>query len=66
MMEGLLRDKMLAGRIPYSASFNAEDILKLFLHVLNWSPSTPEQLASHAKHATWNFVLESRDLCFSY
>jgi AcrR family transcriptional regulator len=35
MLEGLLRDKMLASRIPYSASFNAEDIRKLFLHVLN-------------------------------
>ncbi|HEX4606264.1 MAG TPA: TetR/AcrR family transcriptional regulator [Candidatus Angelobacter sp.] len=35
MMEGLLRDRMLANRIPYSSSFNAEDIRKLFLHVLN-------------------------------
>lgn len=35
MLEGLLRDRMISTRIPYSASFNAEDIRKLFLHVLN-------------------------------
>src|SRR6478752_986535 len=50
MLEGLLRDKMLATRIPYSASYNAEDIRKLFLHVLN-SFSAPEQRPSHAKPA---------------
>ena len=46
MMEGLLRDRMLASRIPYSASFNAEDIRKLFLHVLNSFsvPSEPPSL----------------------
>jgi hypothetical protein len=35
MMEGLLRDRMLAGRIPYSTPYNAEDMRKLFLHVLH-------------------------------
>ena len=40
MMEGLLRDKVLAARIGYPASFSSEDIRKLFLHVLQ-SFSTP-------------------------
>jgi hypothetical protein len=35
MLEGLLRDKMLAERISYSASYSTDDIRKLFLHVLN-------------------------------
>jgi AcrR family transcriptional regulator len=52
MLEGLLRDKMLASRIPYSASFNAEDIRKLFLHVLNSFSTVPEQPEiSHSKPA---------------
>jgi AcrR family transcriptional regulator len=51
MLEGLLRDKMLSNRIPYSASYNAEDIRKLFLHVLHSFSATPEQLSSHAKLA---------------
>jgi AcrR family transcriptional regulator len=51
MLEGLLRDKMLSNRIPYSASYNAEDIRKLFLHVLHSFSATPEQLSSHAKPA---------------
>jgi AcrR family transcriptional regulator len=45
MLEGLLRDRMLATRIPYSASFNAEDIRKLFLHVLNSFSASPEHAA---------------------
>lgn len=52
MLEGLLRDQMLATRIPYSASFNAEDIRKLFLHVLNSFSATSEQSElSHSKPA---------------
>jgi AcrR family transcriptional regulator len=51
MMEGLLRDRMLASRIPYSASFNAEDIRKLFLHVLHSFYATSEPLSSQAKPA---------------
>lgn len=35
MLEGLLRDRLLANRIPYSATFQGEDIRKLFLHVMN-------------------------------
>src|SRR6267142_1376901 len=46
MMEGLLRDRMLAGRIPYSASYTAEDIRKLFLHVLHSFSATPEYLSN--------------------
>ncbi|HET9836888.1 MAG TPA: TetR/AcrR family transcriptional regulator [Candidatus Angelobacter sp.] len=42
MLEGLLRDRMLATRIPYSASYNAEDIRKLFLRVLD-SFSVPQE-----------------------
>jgi len=49
MLEGLLRDRMLAGRIPYSASYTAEDIRKLFLHVLHSFSDTPEYPSSHAK-----------------
>lgn len=45
MLEGLLRDRMLATRIPYSASFNAEDIRRLFLHVLNSFSVLAEQPA---------------------
>src|SRR6476646_5292492 len=48
MMEGLLRDSMLAGRLRYYASSRAEDLRKLFLNVLN-SFSAPEQRPSHAK-----------------
>jgi len=52
MLEGLLRDKVLASRIPYSASFNAEDIRKLFLHVLNsFSPATEHPELSQSKPA---------------
>jgi AcrR family transcriptional regulator len=50
MMEGLLRDRMLATRIGYSVSFNAEDIRRLFLHVLHSFSSSPE-LSGHAKPA---------------
>ena len=51
MLEGLLRDKMLAGRIPYSASYDSEDIRKLFLSVLNSFSAAPEQRPGHAKPA---------------
>jgi AcrR family transcriptional regulator len=51
MMEGLLRDRMLTGRIPYSASYTAEDIRKLFLHVLDSFSSSPERFSSRAKPA---------------
>src|SRR6266853_3701474 len=51
MMEGLLRDRMLAARIPYTASFNAEDIRKLFLHVLNSFSVASEPAMSHSKPA---------------
>jgi hypothetical protein len=43
---------MLATRIPYSASFNAEDIRKLFLHVLNsFSVSSEQPILSQSKPA---------------
>jgi hypothetical protein len=51
MMEGLLRDSMLSGRIPYSSSYTAEDIRKLFLHVLQSFSATPEYLSNRAKPA---------------
>jgi AcrR family transcriptional regulator len=51
MLEGLLRDQMLVGRIPYSSSYTAEDIRKLFLHVLHSFAATPEHFSSHAKPA---------------
>ena len=51
MMEGLLRDRMLSGRIPYSSSYTAEDIRKLFLHVLHSFSATPEYLSNRAKPA---------------
>jgi AcrR family transcriptional regulator len=52
MLEGLLRDRMLATRIPYSASFNAEDIRKLFLHVLNsFSVSSEQPILSRSEPA---------------
>jgi hypothetical protein len=34
MLEGLLRDQMLAARANYPASFDSDDIRRLFLHVL--------------------------------
>ena len=34
MMEGLLRDQMLAGQLTYPADFTSDDIRELFLHVL--------------------------------
>jgi AcrR family transcriptional regulator len=49
MIEGLLRDQMLAGRIPYSASFNSEDIRKLFLHVLHSFSTDSEHFASDSQ-----------------
>lgn len=51
MLEGLLRDRMLAARIPYSASYNAEDIRKLFLHVLNSFSVASEPIMSRSKPA---------------
>jgi len=34
MVEGLLRDRMMARRASYPATFSSDDIRKLFLHVL--------------------------------
>jgi hypothetical protein len=51
MMEGLLRDRMLTSSIAYSASYNGEDIRKLFLHVLNSFSAMPETAAGQAKNA---------------
>lgn len=49
MMEGLMRDRMLASQLAYPATFNAEDIRKLFLHVLNSFSSPPELVKSQSK-----------------
>ncbi|MGC2697049.1 MAG: TetR/AcrR family transcriptional regulator, partial [Candidatus Angelobacter sp.] len=51
MLEGLLRDRLLAHRIPYSANFDAEDIRKLFLHVMNSFLVTIEPALRHSKPA---------------
>jgi hypothetical protein len=51
MLEGLLRDRMLASRVAYAASFNAEDIRKLFLHVLSSFATVPEPMSSKARPA---------------
>jgi AcrR family transcriptional regulator len=48
MLEGLLRDCMLADRLAYPASFSGEDIRKLFLHVLNSFFVAPEQARSRS------------------
>ena len=50
MMEGLLHDRMLASSIAYSASYNGEDIRKLFLHVLNSFSATHETSAGQARN----------------
>ncbi len=43
MLEGLLRDKMLATRANYPASYESEDIRKIFLSVLeSFSSSSPK------------------------
>jgi len=49
MLEGLLRDRMIANRISYSASYDADDIRKLFLHVLNSFTSSDEPLLARAR-----------------
>jgi len=46
MMEGMLRDKVLAARAGYPASFNSEDIRKLFLHVLQSFSAAPRMISS--------------------
>lgn len=51
MLEGLLRDRMLADRIAYPAAFSGEDIRKLFLHVLNSFSVAPEQARSRSNPA---------------
>ena len=51
MLEGLLRDRLLAKRISYSASYDAEDIRKLFLHVLNSFSVNAEPVMSKSKPA---------------
>jgi AcrR family transcriptional regulator len=49
MLEGLLRDKMLAERISYSASYSTDDIRKLFLHVLNSFSGNAESIMRKEK-----------------
>lgn len=49
MMEGLLRDKMLATRSNYPALFDSEDIRKLFLHVLQSFSAPPLKIMSTSK-----------------
>ena len=49
MMEGLLRDKMIAARTHYPASFQLDDIRKLFLHVLKGF-SAPAQKNAKDEH----------------
>jgi hypothetical protein len=49
MLEGLLRDKVLADRISYSASYSADDIRKLFLHVLNSFSANAEPIMRKEK-----------------
>src|SRR5262249_54758764 len=51
MIGGLLRGRMLAARIAYSATFSGEDIRKLFLHVLNSFSVAPEQVRSRSNPA---------------
>lgn len=46
MMEGLLRDKMLATRVGYPASFDSDDIRRLFLHVLQSFSTVPLSMAT--------------------
>ena len=41
MVEGLLRDRMMARRANYPAAFSSEDIRKLFLHVLQSFSAKP-------------------------
>lgn len=49
MMEGLMRDRMLAARSGYSASFDSEDIRKIFLHVLQSFSTSPLTLVKPSK-----------------
>jgi AcrR family transcriptional regulator len=49
MMEGLLRDKMLATRVGYPASFDSDDIRKLFLHVLQSFSTVPLKLVATSR-----------------
>jgi AcrR family transcriptional regulator len=51
MLEGLLRDRMLAARISYSAGYSAEDIRRLFLHVLSSFSVSTESTMSKSKPA---------------
>jgi AcrR family transcriptional regulator len=51
MLEGLLRDRMLATRTPYSASYSAEDIRNIFLHVLNSFSAVVEPAMKKSKPA---------------
>lgn len=51
MLEGLLRDRLLASRIPYSATFQSEDIRRLFLHVMNSFFIEQEPALHHSKRA---------------
>jgi AcrR family transcriptional regulator len=49
MMEGLLRDQMLAVRANYPASFDSEDIRRLFLHMLRSFCMSPLQTTGSAQ-----------------
>ena len=51
MMEGLLRDQILAARAGYPATFNSEDIRKLFLHVLQSFSAAPVRMVSPTARA---------------
>ncbi len=46
MLEGLLRDNMLAAGTNFPASYNSEDIRRLFLHVLQSFVSSPRIISS--------------------
>lgn len=49
MMEGLLRDQILATRVGYPAAFNSEDIRHLFLHVLQSFFAAPVRMVTRAQ-----------------
>jgi len=46
MMEGLLRDRVLAARVGYPAAFSSEDVRLLFLHVLQSFAAAPQKMPS--------------------
>jgi AcrR family transcriptional regulator len=50
MLEGLMRDRMLAGSSDYPAAFDSEDIRKLFLHFLQSFLSFPVKVMGATKN----------------